>query len=55
MNAKIIITMDSNWIDFMVKKGNLSAQELKESLEEGFAEEFEGNLMFEKVEVEVTE
>lgn len=55
MKGKIIITLDSDALDFLAKKGDLSAEEIKESLKEGFVKHLECELLFCKVDIEVTE
>ena len=55
MKGKIIITLDSDALDFLAKKGDLNAEEIKESLEEGFVKELSCELLFSEVEIEVTE
>lgn len=55
MKGKIIITLDSDSLDFIAKKGNLTADEVKESLEKGFGEDLAENILFSEVVIEVTE
>lgn len=55
MNAKITIVIDPDLLDIIAKKGNLSVEEVKESLEQGCAKELKTNIMFSEVYVEVTE
>lgn len=55
MKGRIIITLDSDALDFLAKKGGLSAEEVKESLEAGFGKELACELLFSKVDIEVTE
>lgn len=55
MKGKIIITLDSDSLDFIAKKGNLTAEELKETLEESLGEELGENFLFSEVVIEVTE